>query len=105
MGVTREEVKHVAQLARLELSPDEVELFTEQLNSILAHVAALEAADVESVGGVYTPADWPAPLRADVPGSDPLAFAPAALSDQGESGFFTVPRLAALDADAPEQGG
>lgn len=102
MSVTPEEVMHVAQLARLELSADEVRLFTEQLNGILAHVAVLEAADVESVGSVYAPADWPAPLRPDLPGADSLAAAPESLSKQWMSGFFTVPRLAALDADAAE---
>jgi aspartyl-tRNA(Asn)/glutamyl-tRNA(Gln) amidotransferase subunit C len=104
MSVTREDVIHVAQLARLELSPDEVQRFTEQLNTILTHVAELEAADVESIGFVHTPAAWPAPLRPDLPGADSLGAAPESLSRQWESGFFTVPRLSALDADAVEHG-
>jgi aspartyl-tRNA(Asn)/glutamyl-tRNA(Gln) amidotransferase subunit C len=50
MAITREEVLHVARLARLELTEDEVERFTEQLSAILeavAKVSELELADVE----------------------------------------------------------
>ncbi len=38
MALTREEVLHVAELARLSLSPEEIELFTGQLNEILEYV-------------------------------------------------------------------
>ena len=36
MALTRDEVLHVANLARLSLGPEEIELFTRQLNDILA---------------------------------------------------------------------
>ena len=35
MSISKEQVEHIAQLARLSLAPDEVERFTEQLNDIL----------------------------------------------------------------------
>ena len=104
MSVTRDDVLHVARLARLELSEQEVERFTSQLNSILAHVSELEAADLGSAGPVLGAAEWPAPLRTDQAGPDALACPPAELSLHSEAGFFTVPRLAALDADAVEGG-
>ena len=47
--ITRDEVLHVARLARLELSGDEVEKFQEQLSDILeavSKVAELDLADV-----------------------------------------------------------
>jgi aspartyl-tRNA(Asn)/glutamyl-tRNA(Gln) amidotransferase subunit C len=50
MAITRDEVLHVARLARLELSDDEVERFQEQLNAILeavGKVAELDLSDVE----------------------------------------------------------
>jgi aspartyl-tRNA(Asn)/glutamyl-tRNA(Gln) amidotransferase subunit C len=97
MGVKREDVLHVARLARLHLSDDEIALFTVQLNDILAHVAELGALDATSVPPMTSAAEWPAPLRDDVPGADPLAFEPSQLSAHTEAGFFTVPRLAALD--------
>lgn len=49
MALTREEVLHVAELARLRLEPAEVELFTRQLNDILAYVAKLQELDTTDV--------------------------------------------------------
>ena len=102
MAVTRSEVMHVAQLARLELSDTEIERFTDQLNTILAHVAELESADVGHTTAVDTAAEWPAPLRADLSGADALAFPADQLSRDWDAGFFNVPRLAALDAESGE---
>ena len=50
MAISRDEVLHVARLARLELSEAEVERFGEQLNAILeavGKVAELDLGDVE----------------------------------------------------------
>jgi aspartyl-tRNA(Asn)/glutamyl-tRNA(Gln) amidotransferase subunit C len=50
MAISRDEVLHVARLARLELTDEEVERFREQLNAILeavGKVAELDLADVE----------------------------------------------------------
>jgi aspartyl-tRNA(Asn)/glutamyl-tRNA(Gln) amidotransferase subunit C len=49
MALTREEVLHVAQLARLTLEPAEIELFTRQLNDILEYVAKLQELDTAGV--------------------------------------------------------
>ena len=49
MALTRDEVLHVATLARLNLLPDEIELFTRQLNDILAYVEKLQELDTEKV--------------------------------------------------------
>lgn len=91
MAISREEVVHVARLARLELSDDEVERFREQLSAILeavGKVAELDLADVE-------PTSHPLELvnvlaedepRPSLPVEDALANAPAR-----EDGFFRVP--------------
>ncbi|MGH7460648.1 MAG: Asp-tRNA(Asn)/Glu-tRNA(Gln) amidotransferase subunit GatC [Longimicrobiales bacterium] len=100
MSVSRADVLHVAKLARLPLSEDEVSLFTEQLNSILAHVQELQVVDVTAVEAVVGAAQWPAPLRDDLPGADPLVRSVVQLSPHQEAGFFSVPRLPALDSDA-----
>jgi aspartyl-tRNA(Asn)/glutamyl-tRNA(Gln) amidotransferase subunit C len=49
MALTREEVLHVAHLARLTLGPQEIELFTRQLNDILAYVEKLQELDTGEV--------------------------------------------------------
>jgi aspartyl-tRNA(Asn)/glutamyl-tRNA(Gln) amidotransferase subunit C len=49
MALTREEVLHVANLARLSLVPDEIERLTRQLNDILAYVEKLQELDTAGV--------------------------------------------------------
>ena len=48
--ITREDVVHVAALARLGLTDDEIELMQGQLNRILEAVGQLQAVDASSVG-------------------------------------------------------
>lgn len=49
MSMTREDVAKVAMLARLRLSPEELETFTGQLSSIVDFVAQLQALDTSDV--------------------------------------------------------
>jgi aspartyl-tRNA(Asn)/glutamyl-tRNA(Gln) amidotransferase subunit C len=56
--ITRDEVVHVARLARLELTADEVDTFTDQLAKVLDHAADVEALDV----GDVPPTAHPYPL-------------------------------------------
>jgi len=89
--ITRDEVVHVAKLARLELAPHEIDAFTEQLARVLEHAADVESLEVDDV----PPTSHPLPLvnvfREDVvtPSIDRaevLAQAPLA-----ESEMFRVP--------------
>jgi aspartyl-tRNA(Asn)/glutamyl-tRNA(Gln) amidotransferase subunit C len=45
MSLTKDDVAKVAVLARLRVSPDELQMFTGQLNSIFDHVAQLQELD------------------------------------------------------------
>lgn len=49
MSLTREEVAKVAYLARLRLEPEELELFTGQLNRIVDFVTQLQEPDTQGV--------------------------------------------------------
>ena len=100
MAVSREEVIYIAQLARLDLTPEEIERYTPQLNRVLAHAAELAEVDVGGVAPVGGVSEWAAPLRDDVVHQETLAFPPEMLSVFFASGFFTVPRLPALGGDA-----
>jgi aspartyl-tRNA(Asn)/glutamyl-tRNA(Gln) amidotransferase subunit C len=93
MALTPKEVLHVAELARLTLNPEEVDLFTRQLNDILDYVKKLQ--EVETAG--VPPLAHPVPIfnvfREDevAPGlsrEEGLANAPAP-----EEGTFSVPRI------------
>jgi aspartyl-tRNA(Asn)/glutamyl-tRNA(Gln) amidotransferase subunit C len=89
--ITREEVAHVARLARLDLSDAEVDTFTDQLGKVLDHAADVEALDVADVPPTAHPYPLVNVLRADEPTptlarEDVLAGAPVA-----EDGQFRVP--------------
>ena len=49
MKITPEEVSHVANLARLKMSPEEVEAMARQLDGILTYVAKLNELDTEGI--------------------------------------------------------
>ena len=49
MRLTREEVEHVAALARLGLSDAEITRLQDQLSSILEHIAAIDRLDTEAI--------------------------------------------------------
>ncbi len=49
MKITREEVQHVAKLARLDLTVAEVDRMTGQLDAILSYVAKLDELDTTGV--------------------------------------------------------
>lgn len=49
MKISREDVLRVAELAHLELSPEEVELYGNQLDEILSYIGTLQELDVTNV--------------------------------------------------------
>ncbi|MDB5055981.1 MAG: glutamyl-tRNA amidotransferase [Bacilli bacterium] len=49
MSITLKDVEHVANLARLELSDAEKQVFTEQLNGILKYAEQLNGLDTEGI--------------------------------------------------------
>ena len=89
--ITRADVAHVAHLARLELSEDELDRFTGQLAAVLDHFRDVEALDTEGVPPTSHPLPLRNVLRDDTPRpgltrDDALAAAPAV-----EEGRFRVP--------------
>jgi len=65
--IDRAQVLHVAKLARLELSDEEVERMTEELSGILAHVDRISQMDLEGVEPTSHVVALENVLRADVP--------------------------------------
>ena len=49
MKLHREQVEHIAELARLTLSDEEKELYREQLSAILAHFERLQELDTDAI--------------------------------------------------------
>jgi aspartyl-tRNA(Asn)/glutamyl-tRNA(Gln) amidotransferase subunit C len=91
--ISRADVEHVAVLARLELTDEEIESLTRDLAKILDHARGLSALDLADV----PPTSHPLPLRNVLRPDEPrpgldreevLAAAPDA-----EDGRFRVPRI------------
>ncbi len=92
-NISRDDVVHVAHLARLELTDDEIDLFTEQLGAVLDHAQDVAALQTDGVAATAHPLPIENVLRDDVPGpsvdrDEVLAQAPAA-----EDRRFRVPRI------------
>ena len=64
--LTEADVIKVASLARLELRPDEVATFTEQLGSVLGHAQDIAALNLEGLSPMAHPFDLENVLREDV---------------------------------------
>jgi aspartyl-tRNA(Asn)/glutamyl-tRNA(Gln) amidotransferase subunit C len=65
MTLTLEEVQHIAKLARLELSAEELARYREQLAAILEYVAQLQELDTRDIPPTTSIFAASAPLRAD----------------------------------------
>jgi aspartyl-tRNA(Asn)/glutamyl-tRNA(Gln) amidotransferase subunit C len=94
--ITTADVVHVARLARLALTPEEIERTTEQLGAMLDHFADIDGLDLADV----TPMTQPYPLRnvlredvveAVLDRDEVLAAAPDAVE-----GRFRVPPIIGL---------
>jgi len=97
-SISRDDVAHIANLARLDLTEDELDLFTAQLGAVLEHAADVEALDVADVPPTMHPYPLRNVVREDVvrPGVDRdevLAQASAA-----ESVRFKVPQILGEEA-------
>ena len=95
MALSLEEVRRIAGLARLRLSPEEERRFAEQLSAILDHVRQLEELDVSGVEPMThalaageVPAPRPDEQRPGLSPQEALAAAPAR-----EGTCFKVPRI------------
>jgi aspartyl-tRNA(Asn)/glutamyl-tRNA(Gln) amidotransferase subunit C len=91
--LSKDEVRHVAMLARLALEPGDVEFYSEQLSGILEHIDRLQQLDTAAIPPTAQVVEVANTLREDVPRpclsqADALANAPAAVN-----GFFRVPSI------------
>ena len=89
--ISREQLLHVAQLARLELREDELERLGAQLNDIIAAVSKVSELDLSDVPPTSHPLDVVNVWGADEPHEslsveDALANAP-----ERQGSFFKVP--------------
>ncbi|HEY8815250.1 MAG TPA: Asp-tRNA(Asn)/Glu-tRNA(Gln) amidotransferase subunit GatC [Candidatus Dormibacteraeota bacterium] len=93
MSLTRDQVRHVAMLARLALEPGDEEFYAEQLSGILGHIDRLQQVDTDDIPPTAQVVEIVNQLREDEPRpgltqAQVLANAPAA-----QDSFFRVPSI------------
>ena len=91
--ITAADVAHVARLARLDVTDDEIALFTEQLGAVLEHAADVEALDTAGVPPTAHPLPLRNVLRADEPRPSLDRDEVLAQAPDVEDGRFRVPRI------------
>jgi aspartyl-tRNA(Asn)/glutamyl-tRNA(Gln) amidotransferase subunit C len=93
MAISREEVEHVARLARLELTDEEIETFRTQLDAVLERAQRIQGLDLDDVPPTAHPVELVNVWRDDVV----VGFADTALilenAPATEDGKFRVPQI------------
>ncbi len=94
MPVTHDDVRHVAELARLAVDANKLDHLVSELNGILGHMDVLSQTDTSAVDQVFsTPVDG-TPLRSDSSGPLPMLTPRESFAPAMRDGLFIVPRLA-----------
>jgi aspartyl-tRNA(Asn)/glutamyl-tRNA(Gln) amidotransferase subunit C len=93
MPLSRDQVRHVAMLARLGLEPGDEDFYAEQLSGILEHIDRLQQVDTDDIPPTAQVVEVVNRLREDEPRpglsqDEVLSNAPAA-----QDGFFRVPSI------------
>jgi aspartyl-tRNA(Asn)/glutamyl-tRNA(Gln) amidotransferase subunit C len=91
--LSKDEVRHIALLARLALEPGDEEFYAEQLSGILGHIDRLQELNTDDIPPTAQVVEVANTLREDEPRpclsqAEALANAPAAVD-----GFFRVPSI------------
>ncbi len=91
--ITSNQVRHVANLARLRVSDEEVQTFTNQLEGLLEHFSAISAIDTKGVQPTSHPIAINNVFRKDVP--TPSLSQEQVLSNapSSEDNRFSVPQI------------
>ncbi len=97
MAVTEDDVRHIAELARLAVPPSTLGALVAELNGILTHMDVLTAVDTSAVEHVFSTPIEGTPLRSDSSGPLELFSARETFAPAMRDGFYLVPRLATHD--------
>lgn len=92
------DVAYVAKLARIALTPDEIERFGSQLGAIMEHVATLETLPVDNVAATAQVVPSTNVVRDDVVRPSLDREVVLGLAPERQGAYFRVPRIIAEDA-------
>ena len=91
--ITSKDVRKVAELARLEISDDQIQLYTSQLEKILGYVAQLEKVNTENIVPTTRAVEVVNVLREDSVSKTTIREDLLNQAPQREGDFFRVPKI------------
>jgi len=94
--IDKEQVKHIAKLARIRLNEKEVEKFKRELSSVLDYVEKLKEVDTENVEPISQVTGLENVMREDIPARDKKKERRSKLIKQAprrKGDYFKVPRI------------
>ncbi|HJQ10737.1 MAG TPA: Asp-tRNA(Asn)/Glu-tRNA(Gln) amidotransferase subunit GatC [Gemmatimonadaceae bacterium] len=103
MAVTRDDLLHIANLARVGVDDARVDELTRELSSILGHMEVLAQVDTSTVALAAGVGSGGTPLRPDDRVAPMMEGALESFAPSMRDGFFIVPRLATHE-DPAESG-
>ncbi|MBV9526888.1 Asp-tRNA(Asn)/Glu-tRNA(Gln) amidotransferase subunit GatC [Sphingomonas sp.] len=93
MSVSPEQVRHIAKLARIAMSDDELDRLVPELNNILGWVEQLGEVDTDGVEPLTAVIDQKLRLRDDVVDDGNIRDEVLANAPEAQHGFFAVPKV------------
>ncbi len=93
MSVSPEQVRHIAKLARIATSDEEIERLVPELNNILGWIEQLDEVDTEGVEPLTAVIDQKLRLREDKVTDGDCRDEILANAPDAEHGFFAVPKV------------
>jgi len=93
MKITKQEVEHVAKLARLEFPEQEKDRLTEQLSGILTYVEKMNELDTAGIKPTSHVLDINNVMREDIPGESLAQDRALANAPDKAAGHYKVPKI------------
>jgi len=93
MSVSNEQVRHIAKLARIAMSDEELERLAPELNAILGWVEQLGEVDTDGVEPLTAVIDQKLRLRDDAVTDGDIRDQVLANAPDAQHGFFAVPKV------------
>lgn len=93
MSVSENDIKKAAELAKIQLSEEEVSSYTNDLNNIIEYLDVIGEADTDGIEPLIQPIESAMRLRKDV-AEKPLAHSDALKNaPDADSDYFRVPKV------------
>jgi aspartyl-tRNA(Asn)/glutamyl-tRNA(Gln) amidotransferase subunit C len=93
MSVTNEQVRHIARLARIAMSDEEIARLAPELNNILGWVEQLGEVNTDGIEPLATVIDQKLRLRHDAVTDGDIRDDVLANAPEAQHGFFAVPKV------------